>query len=56
MIKISEKQKDYLESKGFGFPEDLFHTNGKGKARHYYATESAKVLKALENYEREFFK
>lgn len=48
MIKISKKERDYLESKGFGFPEYLHRTYGKHK--HYYATEDKKLIKILEDF------
>ena len=48
MIKINKQERDYLESKGFGFPEFLHRTYGKHKK--YYATEDKKLLKILNNF------
>ena len=48
MIRISKIERDYLESKGFGFPEFLHRTFGKHK--NYYATEDRKLLKVLNDF------
>ena len=48
MIRISKTERDYLESKGFGFPEFLHRTFGKHK--NYYATEDRKLLKVLNDF------
>ena len=48
MIKISKEERNYLESKGFGFPHYLHRTFGKHK--NYYATEDRKLLKVLNDF------
>ena len=53
MLKISKEERDYLESNGCVFPDDLHKTVGKGKRKTYYATESPKVKALLKQYEEE---
>lgn len=40
MIKITKQQRDYLETNGCTFPDDLHRTYGKRK--RWYATENKK--------------
>lgn len=47
MLKISKEERDYLESNGCVFPDDLHKTVGKGKRKTYYATENSKVKNLL---------
>lgn len=48
MIKINKKMRDYLEKNGCKFGSELCRTYGKHKT--YYATESKKVLRLIEEY------
>ena len=50
MIRISKTERDYLESKGFGFPYYLHRTFGKHK--NYYATEDPRLMKVLYNFRK----
>ena len=50
MVKISKIERDYLESKGFGFPYYLHRTFGKHK--NYYATEDRDLMKVLYNFRK----
>jgi hypothetical protein len=51
MISITKNQRDYLESHGCSFPEDLHRTYGKHKS--WYATENKKVKILLKQYMEE---
>lgn len=50
MIKISKEERDYLESQGCVWGEELHRTYGKGKKKTHYATESKKILNLLSCY------
>ena len=50
LIKITKKERDYLVSQGCLYPDDLHSTEGKGKKKTIYATESWKVLNLLSQY------
>lgn len=50
MIKIDKKLRDYLEKEGCKFGEELHRTYGRNKT--YYATESSKVMKLIEKYNK----
>lgn len=50
MIKITKTERNYLESKGFGFPEFLHRTFGKHK--NYYATEDKKLMRVLNDFRK----
>lgn len=54
MIAITKQQRDYLETHGCVFPEDLHRTYGKHKS--WYATENKKVKALLKQYEEELKK
>ena len=48
MVKISRDERFYLEKKGFKFGEALHRTISN--VGTYYATESANLLRCLEQY------
>lgn len=48
MVKINKAERDFLESKGFKMGEHIHHTYSHNK--HYYVTESYKVMNALNKY------
>lgn len=48
MTQISKNERDYLESKGLKMGKDMFRTYSKYKK--YYAVESPRVLRALDQY------
>ena len=50
MIKINEKERDYLLGKGFKFGDDLHRTFSHHK--HYYVTERPKLLNILNSYRK----
>lgn len=50
MIKISKNEKDYLLSKGCQWFEDIHASTTR---KHYYATESSKVIKLLKQYKKD---
>ena len=52
MIKITKQEKEYLESQGCVYEEELHHTVGKGSKKTYYATESKKILNMLSYYRK----
>ena len=53
MVKITKLQRDYLESNGCKFPDDIYKTLGRSKHCTYYATESSKVMHLLDKYRKE---
>lgn len=49
MVKITKNERDYLVSCGIRFGENgISHTNSNRK--HYYATESRRILELLKQY------
>lgn len=52
MIRITKQEKEYLESQGCVYEEELHHTVGKGRKKTYYATESKKILNMLFYYRK----
>ena len=52
MIRITKKERDYLVSQGCKYPDDLHSTEGKGKKKTIYATESKEVLNLLNQYRK----
>lgn len=48
MIKIDKQMRNYIEENGCKFGDELHRSYGKNKT--YYATESKKVLKLIEEY------
>lgn len=50
MIKITKSEKDYLLSKGCRWFEDIHASTTR---KHYYATESSKVIKLLKQYKKD---
>ena len=53
MIKITKTEKEFLQSKGFDYPEYLHHTIGKGRKKTYYATEAYDLMKCLRQYRKQ---
>lgn len=52
MIKITETEKEFLQSEGFDYPEYLHHTLGKSRKKTYYATEAYDLMKCLRAYRK----
>lgn len=50
MIKISKRERDYLEKNGCKWGTDLHKTYSDGKT--YYASETKKVKELLTKYNR----
>lgn len=50
LIKISKNEMEFLQTKGYKFPEDLHRTYSGNKNNRYYATERKDLLKDLSCY------
>lgn len=53
LIKISKDEMEFLQSKGYTFPEFLHKTYSGNKNNRYYATEHKNLLRDLEWYRRD---
>lgn len=50
LIKISKNEMEFLQTKGYSFPDDLHKTYSGNKNNRYYATEHEDLLRDLEWY------
>ena len=49
MLQITKTEAQWLQSKGYQYPDPLHNTHS-GKSSKYYLTENPKLIKILEEY------
>lgn len=52
MFTITKKERDYLESHGCKFGDQLHKTRGGGRKCTYFATEEKEVFNLLNEYRK----